>query len=56
MDAKYAINIETDIIINGTNEKTCECTDNWHSLKEPLIRQTRDGKNNLTRQLRLEKK
>jgi len=38
-----------------TNVKTCECTDNWHSLKEPLIRPTRDGKNNLTRQLRKEK-
>ena len=38
------------------NEGTCECTDSWHGHKEPSIRPTRDGENNLTRQLHFEKK
>jgi hypothetical protein len=37
-------------------EGTCECTDSWHGHKEPSIRPTRDGENNLTRQLHFEKK
>ena len=37
-------------------EGTCECTDSWHGHKEPSIRPTRDGENNLTQQLHFGKK
>jgi hypothetical protein len=37
-------------------KETCKLTDSSQSNKEPSIRQTRDGENNLTRQLRIGKK